>query len=173
MCDDPFSLWLIPPNCSHNEWLKNHFLRVLKQSQKIGYILTTEDLLGVAIWLPPAGQRKMGRNRWSILSLLRDMYWYRGRVKDIKKGFMWLENARPKQEYWYLQLLATRSEDRRKGLGTALVQHQRQLCEATKTPIVVETTNRQNMFFYARQGFRIGKTFTLPHGPDVFSLIKA
>ena len=170
MGNDPFTVWLKPRHIQEG-WLNNHFYRVLREAYKTGVVLTTDNLLGVAIWVPPENQAKTTLS--ALLSPLRDFYWYRGRTTQVRKGFKWLENARPTEKYWYLQLLATKSEARRQGVGTALIGYQQGLSKTQNDLLVVETTNRKNMFFYAKQGFRIGHTFTLPGGPDVFSLINS
>jgi len=170
MGNDPFTVWLKPRHV-RDGWLKGHFYRILSESYKTGVVLTTDNLLGVAIWVPPENQTKTTLR--ALFSPLRDFYWYRGRTREVRKGFKWLENARPVEKYWYLQLLATKSEARRQGVGTALIDYQQRLSMTKNDLLVVEITNRKNMFFYAKQGFRIGHTFTLPAGPDVFSLINS
>jgi GNAT superfamily N-acetyltransferase len=128
------------------------FLKLdLKRSEHL--VFTDEDSIGVAIWKAP--------NKWKVPTgdmvralpaLLRAFGTKAPRMIGALNA---IEKVHPKEEHYYLEALGTRQDMQSKGLGSAVMRHTLDRCDAEGLPAYLESSNPRNVPFYARHGFDV------------------
>ncbi len=69
-------------------------------------------------------------------------------------GINAIEKVHPTEEHYYLEVLGTSSRMQSKGVGSAMIGHMLERCDAEGMPAFLESSNPRNIPFYARHGFR-------------------
>jgi GNAT superfamily N-acetyltransferase len=154
-CEDPLFTWMAGagPNQSVGPKLRTIFDSFLKldlgRSEHL--VFTDEDRIGVAIWKAP--------NRWKMPSsdMLRALpAMLRGlgtKTPRMIGAFNAIEKVHPEEEHYYLEALGTRQDMQSKGVGSAVIGHMLDRCDAEGMPAYLESSNPRNVPFYARHGF--------------------
>jgi ribosomal protein S18 acetylase RimI-like enzyme len=132
---------------------------------------TSSNLEGIAAWLPPGETdmpwRKMFRA--GALSLL-----FRAKpsiLMRLQPLFRSAVNARKRQTpfpHWYLSLLCVAPEHQRKGYGSALLSPMLARIDSEHLPCCLETTEKRNVLFYERHGFKVVETGKIEDTPLMF-----
>lgn len=112
---------------------------------------TDEDGLGVAIWKAP-NQWKMSTGDMvrALPAMLRA---FGTKAPRMIGAFNAIEKVHPKEEHYYLEALGTRQDMQSKGVGSAVIRHMLDRCDAEGMPAYLESSNVRNVPFYARHGF--------------------
>ena len=114
-------------------------------------IFTDEDGIGGAIWKHP--------NKWKMPTgdlvraapaMLRAVG---TKVPRLIGALTTMEKAHPKEEHYYLEVLGTHQDRQSKGIGSAMMRHMLDRCDAEGMPAYLESSNTRNIPFYARHGF--------------------
>jgi GNAT superfamily N-acetyltransferase len=114
-------------------------------------IFTDEDRTGAAIWKHP--------NKWKmptgdIVRTFPTMIRAFGtKIPRILGALTAIEKVHPKEEHYYLEVLGTHQDKQSKGVGTAVITHTLDRCDAEGMPAYLESSNPRNIPFYARHGF--------------------
>ena len=114
-------------------------------------VFMSEDGNGAAIWKAP--------NKWKMPTgdLLRSMpAMLRAlgtRIPRMMGALTAIEKAHPTEEHYYLEGLGTRRDMQSKGVGSAVIGHMLERCDAEGMPAYLESSNVRNVPFYARHGF--------------------
>lgn len=104
-------------------------------------------------------------NPWtpSILGLLRKGYPYLG---------VW-DRLHYKGPHWYVYLLGTHPDRRRRGVGKRLLEHIHAMADRDGLPSYLETQNATNLAFYASAGYRQTEVaMEGREGPPVWGLLR-
>jgi ribosomal protein S18 acetylase RimI-like enzyme len=84
-----------------------------------------------------------------------------------------MEKARPREEHWYLCLLAADPMAWRRGIGTALLEPGLETVDADGLPCYLETQKEDNIAYYRRFGFDETERLTpSPGGPPLFTMTR-
>ena len=75
-----------------------------------------------------------------------------------------VEKVHPKEEHYYLEVLGTHQDKQSKGIGTAVISHMLDRCDAEGMPAYLESSNPRNIPFYARHGFESTSEIVLGKG---------
>ena len=114
-------------------------------------VFTDEDGIGGAIWKHP--------NRWKMpngdmVRALPAMLRALGtKIPRMVGAINAIEKVHPKEEHYYLEVLGTHQEKQSKGIGSAMISHMLDRCDAEGMPAYLESSNPRNIPFYARHGF--------------------
>ena len=114
-------------------------------------IFTDEDGIGAAIWKHP--------NKWKMpagdmVRALPGMLRALGTKAPRMMGAITaIEKVHPKEEHYYLEVLGTHQDRQSKGIGSAVMGHMLDRCDAEGMPAYLESSNPRNIPFYARHGF--------------------
>ena len=131
-------------------------------------------LVGVAVWqrpgthpLPWAAQvRDLAGSARAMLP----------RPRSLAVGLRYvtaIEKVRPREEHWYLALLATDPMVWRRGVGTALLEPMLAVADDDGLPCYLETQKEANIAYYRRFGFEETERLTPdPAGPPLFTLTR-
>lgn len=133
-------------------------------------IYTTPDHKGICAWSGPNTPKS------NILHTL----WFKllfglnigVRAPFLLPGVRRLIAHQPDYPHWYLSLLATHSEHRRRGLGTALLEPILSQCDSENIPAYLEATSKVSVAFYESAGFTIVEEIKLPFGPILWPMLR-
>jgi GNAT superfamily N-acetyltransferase len=129
-------------------------------------------IVGVAAWVPPgAYPYPAGTQVAQMLGAVHALY----RIPTaMLKGLRYLaaiERAHPKEDLYYLQLLACAPEHQRSGVGVALMEPTLERADAEGVGAYLETQNEDNLAYYARFGFEVVTTLSpVRGGPPLWAL---
>jgi GNAT superfamily N-acetyltransferase len=114
-------------------------------------IFTDEDGIGASIWKHP--------NKWkmptgdmvrALPAMLRAIGTKTPRMVGAITA---IEKVHPKEEHYYLEVLGTHQDRQSKGIGSAVIGHMLERCDAEGLPAYLESSNPRNIPFYSRHGF--------------------
>lgn len=166
---DPWANYLVPNDSpQHVELTSRLFEPSVRAGLLCGRVLiTAPSLQGALVAMAPG--------RWEFSQAVEDEVGFdrlRSTVGDhiyerfrrYTAGMADLHRQDLPQSHWYLELLGVIAGQRRSGIGAALVQEF--LAEADKddVPTYLETSERNNVEFYERLGFRVQRHGAAPVG---------
>ena len=114
-------------------------------------VFTDDEGIGGAIWKHP--------NRWKMpngdmVRALPAMLRALGtKIPRMMGAITAIEKVHPKEEHYYLEVLGTHQDKQSKGVGSAMISHMLDRCDAEGMPAYLESSNPRNIPFYARHGF--------------------
>lgn len=116
-------------------------------------VFTDDDGIGAAVWKAP-NQWKMSTG--AMLRAMPAMLRALGtRTPRMIGAFTAIEKVHPAEEHYYLEALGTRQDMQSKGIGSAVIGHMLERCDAEGMPAYLESSNLRNVPFYARHGFAV------------------
>lgn len=116
-------------------------------------VFTTEDGVGVAVWKHPKRWKMANGDMVRTLpAMLRALGTRTPRLIGL---FNAAEKAHPKNEHYFLEALGTRQQMQSRGVGSAVIRHMLDRCDTEGMPAYLESSNPQNIPFYARHGFEV------------------
>ena len=135
----------------------------------------SEELVGVAAWLPPGG---FPLSPWRKVRALPDMVSIlaatpRSSLRLLRYTDR-LTRLHPAQPYWYLQVVGVDPAARGLGIGTRLVEPVLALADEAGEPCYLETMTERNVGWYQSLGFEVrdaGVRF-VPGGPPNWTMIR-
>ena len=116
------------------------------------HLVFTDDAgIGVAIWKAPNKWKMSTGDMFRALpAMLRALG---TKTPRMISAFNAIEKVHPKEEHYYLEALGTRQDMQSKGVGSAVIRHMLDRCDAEGLPAYLESSNVRNVPFYARHGF--------------------
>jgi GNAT superfamily N-acetyltransferase len=129
-------------------------------------------IVGVAVWSPPGTFPYPAATQVSqTLGALRALYRMPSAVPKGLRYLTAMEKAHPKDELWYLQLLACAPEHQRTGVGAALMERTLERCDTEGFASYLETQNEDNLAYYGRFGYDVVTTLTpVRGGPPLWTM---
>lgn len=141
---------------------------VLRYSQPYNQIYTTtNDLKGIAIWIPP-GKFPLNDLRLLSLGLYALPFHLRlSRLAELLPVFFTIEKYHKQdlpQPHWYLSMLGVSPAYQRQGVGSLLLQPILRQADNDRLPCYLETSNEGGVRLYQRHGFEIIRSDSLLAG---------
>lgn len=165
--EDPLFGWMVGPKAPLETRLRIFFDAFLKQNlrREDHLVYVAEDGSGAAIWQPV--------DKWKVppMDLLRSApalaRVFRGRVPAMMGALSAIEKVHPKEPHLYLEVLGTRRNRQGKGVGAAVMSPVLERCDREGLPAYLESSNPQNIPFYARHGFEVRQEVDCGKGAPV------
>jgi GNAT superfamily N-acetyltransferase len=115
---------------------------------KHGAAFCTDDLAGVALWLPPGVHPDESQMRDIMENSTSPMA--RAAAPALLEQ---MAKCHPSEPHWYLPLIGVDPAHQGKGYGEALMAYALERCDRDKLPAYLESTNPRNVPLYRRHGF--------------------
>ncbi|MGI8792993.1 MAG: GNAT family N-acetyltransferase [Acidimicrobiales bacterium] len=169
--DDPLFTWMVAAKPPIESRLEPFFSAMVKQTVRASdhLVFRTDNGAGAAVWRPV--------DKWKVppMELLRSLpavvRTMRLRLPAMLSALSTIEKNHPIAPHYYLEMLGTRRDQQGKGVGTALIQPMLERCDREGLPAYLESSNPQNIPFYARHGFERREELTLGKGaPSVTTM---
>jgi ribosomal protein S18 acetylase RimI-like enzyme len=126
-----------------------------------------EGFRGVALWLPPGA----APDEESLVKAIEDT------VADERKGAMFsifeqMDAFHPQEVHWHLPLIGVDPAHQGKGIGSALLSHVLNLCDAQKVSAYLEATSPRNVPLYERHGFEKVGSIQVADSPQIIAMLR-
>jgi ribosomal protein S18 acetylase RimI-like enzyme len=165
--DDPLMLWVFgqarKARASYAAIARSVYLRV-------GFGHVAADGAGGALWLPPGASAAPPSGLAGLAISLRILA--AGGLRALfraEQTSLAVLSHRPTEPHYYLFAIGVRREERRRGLGTALMAETLARCDREGLPAHLESSKAQNVAFYGRFGFQVTHRLAVAEGgPDVW-----
>jgi GNAT superfamily N-acetyltransferase len=172
---DPFFEYLAPKAVPRARGLALWSASICTHLPPRGQLLTARRegrIVGVAAWMPPgAYPYPVTTQVAQTLGALRALYRMPSAVPKGLRYLAAMEKAHPKEDLWYLQLLACVPEHQRSGVGAALMEEVLERCDTEGVPSYLETQNEANLPYYRRYGYEVVTTLTpVRGGPPLWTM---
>jgi ribosomal protein S18 acetylase RimI-like enzyme len=154
-----------------------HFLAApLRDAISFGtaYVATEgEAPIGASAWLPP-GAYPWGpmRKLRAMPAMLRAALAAPSALPGLMRLGANVEREFPERPVWYLQVVGVDPGSQGRRVGTGLVEPGLARADADRCPCYLETSRPENLRFYERLGFRVGRgdVELLPGGPTHWTM---
>lgn len=167
---DPLVRWFFPDDETYVQRASTFFGLLFDGRVDDGNVYVAGDGAAVSMWDPPGGgsiaQAELDR-RW-------DSEFEPGAGPGERERLEAYEEAAnammPPETSWYLGVLATDPDRRRRGLASAVIAPVLERADREGLVAFLETGANENLEFYARAGFEVAEEVVLPDGPTLWGL---
>jgi len=165
---DPIVRWMYEDSYSYLVHMPELFGALATSCLRARTAYQTDDGLGVALWLPP-GDRGDDSQVETVIrnSLSAEM---RSEIGSLLEE---VERYRPSEPHWYLSLIGVEAINQGKGRGSSLLQYSLRQCDKNHHAAYLWSSNKQNIPFYERAGFRMVRTIQVGSAPSIYPMIRA
>ncbi len=166
--DDPPNVWAFPNPARRREILPRFFRLFVDASIESGGAFTFDDPVAVSLWFPPGWEMsdEQASTFDEAVRAIAGEYAESGPLAIVGA----IGEVHPKDPHWYLAFACTRPREQGRGLGTELIRHVLDRCDAERHPAYLEATSERNRALYERLGFRVTKRIELPGGPPMWCM---
>lgn len=136
-------------------------------SVTLGGAWATDDLSGVALWLPPGYESDEERIMGLFQATLSPE-----RFESAVQVLGAMDDYHPKTPCWYLNMIAVDPARQGQGLGSVLMKAALQRCDEEGIPAYLESSNPRNISLYERHGFEALGQIQLDDSPLVTPMLR-
>lgn len=164
---DPATRWVWPN--PHNYLASFHEFAMTFGGRAFehGTAYYLDGFAGAALWLPPDVHPDVD----SLIALLQRT----GSIQAQKDGtavFEQMGSYHPSEPHWYLPLLGVDPLHHSRGFGSELMKHALERCDRESNTAYLESSNRKNIPFYERHGFKLLGTIQVGSSPQIFPMLR-
>lgn len=148
---------------------------ILRDAFPWGEVYASENVKGVAAWLPPGvSLPTLGREiRAGFLALPFTFGWTAFRkLAAIDTCARSLHHKYVTEPHWFLATLGVDPDHQGQGIGSAVLQPVLQRADAERTPCYLETHRPENVRLYERHGFEVTELHQSPRLPPIWSMLR-
>lgn len=164
---DPFLRWFWPAPSSYCA-ARNIIDLIAGDAATLGTGYQVADFGGVAMWLPP--QHKIDEEL--LITRFQETL-PAERVPTAFQIFDALDQYHPKDDCWYLTMIAVDPARQGQGLGSLLMKEAVARCDDQGLPAFLESSNPQNISLYERHGFEVMGTIQIDDSPIITPMIRS
>lgn len=158
---DPILQWLAPSRRSDGHLRQLLALELQYYVLPAGRALTTRDVRGASLELPP-GRWEMTVPPSAAIGFVRAFGLRLARARRLQRLF---EDIHPRELHYYVRYLGVARRFQGQGLGTALLRPTLDRCDREGVPAYLEASTERSAALYERLGFvHLGER-RVPDGP--------
>lgn len=168
--EDPTWSWAFPDPSRRSEQQRRLWTLLVESAQRYPWVWLTGGGTATSVWIPPGGTELAEDGEAALEELVVELLGEDApRVMHLFDQF---DQAHPHDEpHFYLTLLGTLTEHRGRGHGLGLLADNLRHVDEAHEPAYLEASNPANVALYARYGFEVRDSFTLPAGgPEVVTM---
>jgi len=153
--EDPFVNWLVRSDNNRRKGIELLFKTGLTMlSLPFGEVLTTDDCIGGALWIPSDNVKISILKQISMVPAITGIASFSGLLRVI--GCLdALDKAHPQEKHYYLFFVGVDPSQRKKGIGSTLIEPVLEKCDREGCGAYLENTNLANQAFYESHGFEV------------------
>jgi GNAT superfamily N-acetyltransferase len=164
--DYPMFIFYFPDPERRARYLSWYLGKVLNCALRYGEVYTTPEISGVIFTLPP-GHTKISQTEYIQNGFLPAPFFLglRNFVRSQEcEAFVGNTHEKLMQlcPHYYLWGLSVDPNQKRKGVGTALLKPVLEKADAERMPVYLETHDGKNVVYYQRMGFSLVHTDKIP-----------
>ncbi len=167
---EPFHQWMVPDPKRWAERAPRYFRTYIKMILRDGCTDTANDGAATALWLVPP---KPGGGVLSRIQMPFVLWRLAGvKFKEVWEVIPQIEQNRPKEPHWYLDMLGVDPSHARQGLGSALLQYGLARSDAANQPVFLDAMSAENVSFYEHHDFHVTAQTTLHSGLPIWTMAR-
>lgn len=160
---DPILGWLIP---NRRRMRRLFALELTHHAFPAGRVLTTDDLRGASVELPP--------DRWELTvplpAALGLVTVFGTRLPRASRTERFMSRHHPAEPHYYLRYVGVAPRFQGQGVGTALLGPTLERCDREGVPAYIEASSRRSAALYERLGFDHLGELRIPDGPSFWPM---
>lgn len=157
--------WLVADPEDRLTCMRDQFALLIAHAVDHGRVDVVSDGSGAAVWFDRTTQ-------------IPEPPDYDRRLREIcgphLNRFVSLDEAfaayHPDDPHHHAALLGVRSDERGRGLGTALLEQHHRMLDQQEVPAYLEASNERNRDLYSRLGYVVTSVIELPDGPHMWPM---
>jgi ribosomal protein S18 acetylase RimI-like enzyme len=165
---DPMARWTLPTAALYLAVMPELIDAFGARAFALGSAYCTDDLSGVALWLPPGAEPDNDR-----LAALIATHAPAAVQADADRVFEQMASYHPHDPHWYLPIIAVDPACQGRGIGGALLKRALERCDADHLPAYLESSNPRNIALYRRHGFEILGEIQVGSSPTLTPMLRA
>jgi ribosomal protein S18 acetylase RimI-like enzyme len=166
-CADPLTRWAMPEAAVYLAAMPGSVRAFGGNGFAHGTVFFLDGCAGAAMWLPPGVEPDYER-----LAALMEEHVSPTILPDLSAVFEQMARHHPEEPHWYLPLIGVDPACCGRGLGSALMEHALQRCDAEGRPAYLESSNPRNIPLYERHGFHSLGTVQVGSSPPVMPMLR-
>jgi len=174
--DDPLPVFVSPSERRRPAVIRSFLAPIARDSLPFGRAYAAVDaggVHGVAAWLPPgAYPPSVARQLRQLPGLVRIASLAPRRLRFLFASLGELVRVHPKEEHWYLALLAVDPSRQGQGVGSKLIAPALAQADADGLPCYLETTKVSNVAWYRGAGFDVVDELHILDGPPIWTMTR-
>lgn len=148
----PLTEWVVLGDAHRERRRREYFGVFLDHALVHGAVLCTADRSAAAIWYPPGGWNAGPLTLLARLPRFARITGWRNLVSRLT-GLARLAGHHPEEPHWYLEVLGTRPELQRRGIGGRLLEAGLERARADGVGAYVITSSEAAIPFYMKHDF--------------------
>jgi ribosomal protein S18 acetylase RimI-like enzyme len=164
---DPVARWVLPDAGRYLAQMPRAARAFGGNGFDHGTIFCAEDFMGAAMWLPPGVEP----DTEALLELFERNV-AQPRLDEAMSVMEAMGSHHPAEPHWYLPLIGVDPSCQGCGLGSVLMRHALERCDADGMPAYLESSNPRNISLYLRHGFKIVGSIQVGSSPEVVPMIR-
>ncbi len=167
---DPTWAWAFPDPERRADQHRRLWTLLVEGALRYPWVRLRADGTSTAVWIPPDGTELTPAQEALLEPLLVELLG--PGAARVLRTFELFEAAHPRgTPHFFLSLLGTADRARGRGLGLDLLARNLREIDALGLPAYLEASNPANVALYARHGFVVHGSFTVPEGgPEVVTM---
>ena len=163
--NEPLTSHYFPDESERRRWLPPLYQFMLRYGVLFGETcVTSSNLEGVALWLPPQESSMTFRKILKAGGLSLAFMVKPDALLKLRSLAQTSEDARKRHvpfPHWYLFLLAVEPAHQGKGYASLLLKHMLARIDSERLPCYLDTTEEKNVSIYQHYGFRVIEATTV------------
>ncbi len=171
--NDPMFKWMFPERLKRADSLRFLNRIPIEYGLRQGHVTHSDQGLGVAVWSPsdrpltPSGLLRAGLLAAPFRIGFGEFFKFMGANSVMDR----IHKKYVPEPHWYLLIVGVDPTLQGRGVGTELVKEGLQHADEMGTPSYLETSEKRNLAFYERLGFRVLESAQLgKNGPPAWAM---
>ena len=165
---DPFFRWAFPDAENYLDAFPKLIAAYCGSGIADGTAYSVSEFAGASIWLSPGNAADEEAAGAVIETTMRA-----DKREDIFRVLEEMDKYHPHDEpLWYLPFIGVDAPYQGRGLGSALMKHALEVCDAQSTRAYLESSNPANISLYERHGFVVMGRIVVGSAPPVHPMIR-
>ena len=164
---DPVARWFYPEPAEYFHWFPKFVRAFAGGSISGGSAYCTQNYSGAALWLRPGAHP----DEDAMVALVKESL-PKERHAAIFELFEKMGASHPEEPHWYLPMIGVDTYQQNRGIGSALMQHALERCDAENLPAYLESSNPRNISLYLRFGFEKVGEITAGGSPAMVPMLR-
>lgn len=166
-CQDPLARWLFPEIHTYIKHFPEFAETFGGRAFDCETVVFGEENKGAVLLLPPNVHPDAEKLGALIGEMIDDAI-----KNDVLTTFKLKESYIPKDPHWYIPVIGIDPFYHGKGYGSALLEYVfREMLKSNET-VYLESSNKRNLSFYERHGFRVLAEIQSGSSPSIYPMIR-
>jgi GNAT superfamily N-acetyltransferase len=167
--DDPTWSWAFPDPSRRADQHRRWWGLYVDGAIRFPWVWLTRGHTATSVWIPPNETELSQEQEAAVEPLLVEMLG--PGASRVLQAVEMIDLAHPRGvPHFYLSLLATSTGHRGHAYGLRLMAENLRQIDDAGMPAYLEASNPANLPLYMRCGFEVLGSFTVPQGPEVFTM---